>query len=84
MTDLLSLGCEPFTQPGSYDFGHSDLPARLRAKSIDLVFRTGFTRPPPTGTLFLQRKLAGTFLLCARLRARIPLRALAEGILPAR
>jgi hypothetical protein len=42
------------------------------------VFRHGFLRPPPPETLFLQRKLGGTFLLCLRLRARVDARTLLE------
>jgi hypothetical protein len=63
--------------------GRSDLAARLRDAALSLAFDTGNRRPPPPETLFLQRKLAGTFLLCARLRARVPLRALTEEALPA-
>jgi hypothetical protein len=78
---LLELGCEAFGQRGVYDFGASDLPARLRDHALDLAFAKGHRRPPPPRTLFLHRKLAGTFLLCARLRARVPLRDIAEPIL---
>jgi hypothetical protein len=42
------------------------------------VLRHGFLRPPPPETLFLQRKLGGTFLLCLRLRARVDARRLLE------
>ncbi len=48
-----------------------------------LVFEHGFWRPPPPETLFLQRKLGGTFLLCTRLRARVDARALLEEALDA-
>ena len=75
---LLEIGCEPFATAGNYDFGASDLPERLRKAALELAFEAGHRRPPPVETLFLQRKFAGTFLLCARLRARIPLRALTE------
>ena len=78
MLDLISLATEPFRHEGAYDFGTSDLPARAREASMELVFRHGFVRPPPPETLFLQRKLAGTFLLCARLKARVDARALLE------
>jgi predicted unusual protein kinase regulating ubiquinone biosynthesis (AarF/ABC1/UbiB family) len=78
MLDLISLATEPFRHEGLYDFGRSDLPARAREASMNLVFEHGFRRPPPAQTLFLQRKLGGTFLLCARLRARVNARALLE------
>ncbi len=78
LLDLIELSTEPFRHVGRYDFGASDLPARAREMSVSLVFRHGFLRPPPPETLFLQRKLGGTFLLCLRLRARVDARTLLE------
>lgn len=83
MIDLISLATEPFRHEGLYDFGRSDLPARAREGSMALVFEHGFWRPPPPETLFLQRKLGGTFLLCTRLGARVDARALLEEALDA-
>jgi predicted unusual protein kinase regulating ubiquinone biosynthesis (AarF/ABC1/UbiB family) len=79
--DLIWLAMEPFQHAGRYDFGKSDLPARARGASMSLVFEHSLWRPPPPETLFLQRKLGGTFLLCARLRARVDARALLEDAL---
>ncbi len=76
--DLLTLGCEPFARPGAYAFGESTLPERVRATGLDLAFGKGFLKPPPPGTMFLHRKLGGTFLLCARLGARVNVHALIE------
>ncbi|MBM4383574.1 MAG: AarF/ABC1/UbiB kinase family protein [Deltaproteobacteria bacterium] len=83
VVDLLEASCEPFAARGVYDFGRSSLAERLRNAALSLAFDAGHRRPPPPETLFLQRKFAGTFLLCARLRARIPLRNLAEAALGA-
>ncbi|MCA9509237.1 MAG: AarF/ABC1/UbiB kinase family protein [Myxococcota bacterium] len=79
--DLVWLATEPFRRSGPYDFGASDLPSRARAKSAEIVFEHGFWRPPPPATLFLQRKLGGTFLLCVKLRAKVDARALVERVL---
>lgn len=81
LLDLIELATEPFRHDGTYDFGTSDLAARARAGSMALVFEQGFWRPPPAETLFLQRKLGGTFLLCMKLRARVDARALLEASL---
>ncbi len=78
LLDLILLVCEPLRVRGSYDFGASDLAARARSVGLELAFRHGFLRPPPPETLFLHRKLAGTFLLCSRIRARVNARALLE------
>ncbi len=76
--DFVELAAEPFSQSGDYDFAVSDLPPRARAAAARLAFRHGFRNPPPPEILFLQRKLGGTFLQCARLRARIDVRGLLE------
>jgi hypothetical protein len=48
----------------------------MRELATDLALGKGFWRPPPIDSLYLHRKLGGTYLLAARLRARIDLRAL--------
>jgi len=35
-------------------------------------------RSPPPETLFLHRKLIGTFMICAKLKARVNVHALVE------
>ena len=81
VADLIWLATEPFRCTGPYDFARSDLPARVREASTALVFEGRLRRPPPPATLFLQRKLGGTFLLCMRLRARVDARALVAAAL---
>lgn len=63
-------------QKGAFEFGSSDLPARLRHLSYQLSFNRGQWQAPPSDTVFLHRKLAGTFLLCTRLAARVDVRKL--------
>ena len=75
LVELFLVGCDPFRHRGVYDFGASDVPARARAVGLDLTFKRGFLRPPPPETIFLHRKLGGTFLLCARLGVRVDARA---------
>jgi predicted unusual protein kinase regulating ubiquinone biosynthesis (AarF/ABC1/UbiB family) len=81
IVDVIMLVCEPLRHRGAYDFGASDLPARARTLGLDLAFRHGLMRAPPPETLFLHRKLAGAYLLCARLGARVNVRALVEPFL---
>ena len=61
------------------DFGASSLFARSFAQGRAQFFAKGYARRPPPDLLFLQRKLAGTFLLCARLRARVDLAGVFAG-----
>ncbi len=79
--DLILLICEPLRHAGVYDFGTSDLIRRARDAGMDLVFRSGEFHAPPPATIFLHRKLVGSFLLCGRLRARVDVRALIEPFL---
>lgn len=79
--DLVFLIAEPFRKSGIYDFACSSLPARARDAGMDLAFRKGLLRAPPPETVFLHRKLVGTYLLCARIQARFDVRALMEPFL---
>jgi predicted unusual protein kinase regulating ubiquinone biosynthesis (AarF/ABC1/UbiB family) len=81
--DLFLVGCEPIRRHGPYDFAASQVPSRVRDVAFELAFGKGFFRPPPPDTVFLHRKLAGTFLLCARLGARVDVRSLLVTILDA-
>jgi hypothetical protein len=69
--DVLELVCEPLRTKGPYDYGGSDLPKRARELGIDLAFKRGLLRMPPSDTMFLHRKLVGVYLLLARLGARV-------------
>lgn len=81
VVDLILTICEPFRHAGAYDFGRSTLPSRVRDLGLDLAFRRGFLRAPPPETVFLHRKLVGSFHLCARLRSRVDVRSLIEPLL---
>ena len=70
--EMIELVCEPLRTTGAYDYGASDLPRRARELGIDLAFKRGLLRMPPSHTMFLHRKLVGVFLLLARLGARVP------------
>jgi predicted unusual protein kinase regulating ubiquinone biosynthesis (AarF/ABC1/UbiB family) len=72
---LMRLAAEPLRHTGLYDFGASTLVARSFEQGREQFFGAGYARTPPPDLLFLQRKFAGTFLLCARLRARVDIRA---------
>ena len=74
--EMILLVCEPLRHRGRYDFAGSGLAARARTLGFDLAVRRGLLRAPPPETMFLHRKLAGSFLLLARIGARIDARAL--------
>ena len=79
--DVIYLVCEPLRHKGRYDFSASDLPLRVKRLGYDLGMR-GLIRAPPPETIFLHRKLVGSFLLLARIGARVDVRALVLDALP--
>jgi predicted unusual protein kinase regulating ubiquinone biosynthesis (AarF/ABC1/UbiB family) len=78
--DIIQLVCEPLAHRGSYDFAASGLFVRARDLSLKVLMKQGLRSPPPE-TMFLHRKLLGTFLICSRLRASVNVRALVERFL---
>jgi predicted unusual protein kinase regulating ubiquinone biosynthesis (AarF/ABC1/UbiB family) len=84
VVDICFLVCEPLRHAGRYDFGRSDLPARVRDLGFELAFRKRLLRPPPPETIFLQRKLVGSFLLLARIGAQVNAQALVVPLLAKR
>ena len=71
---VLSIGmeaCEAIRSESPYDFGQSDLVARLHEKGMALTMEHDFWHTPPADALFIHRKLGGLFLLAKRLSARV-------------
>ncbi|WP_017668380.1 AarF/ABC1/UbiB kinase family protein [Sandarakinorhabdus sp. AAP62] len=69
-------GFAPLRMAGPFDFGAGGLASNLKDQSQILVgLREHFIAPPPD-ILFIQRKIAGMYLLAARLKARVDVAAL--------
>ena len=66
--------CEAVRCEGAYDFGQSDLIARLHEKGMALTMEHNFWHTPPVDALFIHRKLGGLFLLAKRLKAKVDMR----------
>ncbi|MFO1394187.1 MAG: AarF/ABC1/UbiB kinase family protein [Steroidobacteraceae bacterium] len=77
VVDLIRLVCEPLAYRGVYDFAGSGMLARVRDHLVSLALSEGVRVPPPE-TMFLHRKLVGTFLICVRLQARVNIHAMIE------
>ena len=70
--NVIRLVCEPIRIDEVYNFAESELVARARDAGLEMALKSGgeFRAPPPE-TVFLHRKLVGSFLLCARIRAHV-------------
>lgn len=77
LCEMISTVAEPVRYQDLFDFGTSDLSRRVAELAISLRLHQRYMHLPPTDMLFLHRKLAGTYLLCARLRAQVDVNSLA-------
>ena len=78
---LVQLACEPLQHSGEFDFGQSDLASRLRDAGTKLSMQQNYWHTPPADALFLHRKIAGLYLLAARLKARVDVKMLLQPFL---
>jgi hypothetical protein len=74
--DVFQHACEPLRHAGAYDFGNSNLPARMRDAGLAVTTVRDSWHTPPTDALFLHRKAGGLYLLAASLKARVDVGAL--------
>lgn len=78
MMALAAFALAPLRAGGVYDFADPALTLRLRDEGLAMAADRDFWRVPPMDMLFIQRKVAGMYLLAQRLRARVDVRALLE------
>ena len=65
-------------RPGPFDFGDRRFVAALREEGMQIAADKASWHVPPADILFVQRKVSGTALLAARLKARVDVRAMVE------
>lgn len=65
-----------FMREGPFDFGDRAFVATLRDEGMRIAADRAVWHMPPAETVFIQRKISGTALLGARLKARVPVRAM--------
>ena len=66
-------------RPGPFDFGDRAFVGVVREQGIEMARDRATWHLPPADTLFVQRKISGTALLAARLKARVDIRAMVAG-----
>jgi predicted unusual protein kinase regulating ubiquinone biosynthesis (AarF/ABC1/UbiB family) len=73
---MLTVILAEMNKPGPLDFGDRAFVAVLRKQGIEMAADQSTWHVPPIDTLFVQRKVSGTALLAARLKARVDVRAM--------
>lgn len=68
-------------RPGSFDFGDRGFVGVLREQATAMAEDRDTWHIPPVDTLFVQRKISGTALLAARLKARVDVRSMIAGVM---
>ena len=69
--DLFLMACEPLRQVEGYDFGQSNLATRISNNALKLSAKKQEWHTPPVDALFLHRKIAGMYLVAAKLSAKV-------------
>ena len=75
---MFAAAMAPLRQAEPFDFGNSDLLARLRDMGLAIGTDRELNHVPPAQTLFLHRKIGGMYLLAAKLGARVALRPMVD------
>lgn len=75
---LVQLISEPVQQHIAYAFGQTDLAQRVRQAGTALSMQQNYWHTPPVAAIFLHRKMAGLYLLAARLKANVNVRQLLD------
>lgn len=74
--DIFMMAAEPLRYNGDYAFGQSDLAKRIQARGLSVSGDPDAWHTPPPDVLFLHRKMAGLYLMAARLNASVNVHAL--------
>jgi len=74
--DLFLMACEPLRTEGEFDFKNSQLATHIKNAGLELSAQSQQWHTPPVDALFIHRKLAGLYLIAAKLNAKIDVTAL--------
>ncbi len=73
---LFDLAISPLRAEAPFDFAASGLAKQISEQGRQLSMQSRQWHTPPVDALFIHRKLAGLYLIAARLKARVDLRPL--------
>ena len=73
---MIDVVLDELARGDPFDFGDRAFVTTLREQGVVLARDRETWHLPPADTLFVQRKISGTALLAARLKAKVPVRAM--------
>ena len=77
---MIDVVIAELNRPDVFDFGDRAYVGTLRDRSIEIAQDRANWHIPPMDTLFVQRKISGTALLAARMKARVDVRSMVESL----
>ncbi|GAA0671353.1 putative unusual protein kinase regulating ubiquinone biosynthesis (AarF/ABC1/UbiB family) [Sphingomonas insulae] len=75
---MIDVILDNLNRPGPFDFGDRAFVGVVREQGMEMARDRTTWHLPPADTLFVQRKISGTALLAARLKARVDIRAMVQ------
>ena len=76
LDDMIMIIATELNRPGPFDFGDRAFVGVLREQGMAIAADREAWHLPPVDTLFVQRKISGTALLAAQMKARVDVRGL--------
>ncbi len=76
--NMLSFALDMLSGNEAFDFGNSEIVGQMRDQGMDIAADRRNWHVPPAGTLFVQRKLGGVYLLASKLKAKVHVRAIMQ------
>ena len=76
MVDLIAVVFGKVARDHLFDFARSDVVEEAHKSGMLLAADRAFAEVPPIDVLYLQRKIAGMYLIARHLGARVPVREL--------
>lgn len=71
LLEIITLSIAPLATDAVFDFGDGDLTERIKDLAMPLANKKELWYAPPPETVFIQRKIAGMYLLATRLKAKV-------------
>ncbi|MEW4448644.1 AarF/ABC1/UbiB kinase family protein [Qipengyuania sp. JC766] len=78
---MIDIVLREMNREGPFDFGDRAFVGVLREQGMEMASDRATWHIPPVETLFVQRKISGTALLAARVKARVDIREMARSYL---